>query len=194
MDNEKIGALIRRLRREQGLTQRGLAEQLGLSDKAVSKWERGLGCPEVSFLPRLSEIFGVDLERMLRGDLTPNELVGGNMKKLSYYVCPTCGNLTFCTGQAEVSCCGRKLAALVPQKAREEEKLTVELVETDWFITSSHPMRKDDYISFVAFATGDRLQVVKQYPEWDLQVRIPARGHGLLLWYSEKQGMLYQLL
>lgn len=86
MDNEKIGALIRRLRREQGLTQRGLAEQLGLSDKAVSKWERGLGCPEVSFLPRLSGIFGVDLERMLRGDLTPNELVGGNMKKLSYYV------------------------------------------------------------------------------------------------------------
>lgn len=194
MDNEKIGALIRRLRREQGLTQRGLAEQLGLSDKAVSKWERGLGCPEVSFLPRLSGIFGVDLERMLRGDLTPNELVGGNMKKLSYYVCPTCGNLTFCTGQAEVSCCGRKLAALVPQKAREEEKLTVELVETDWFISSSHPMRKDDYISFVAFATGDRLQVVKQYPEWDLQVRIPARGHGLLLWYSEKQGLLYQLL
>ena len=115
MDNEKIGALIRRLRREQGLTQRGLAEQLGLSDKAVSKWELGLGCPEVSFLPRLSGIFGVDLERMLRGDLTPNELVGGNMKKLSYYVCPTCGNLTFCTGQAEVSCCGRKLAALVPQ-------------------------------------------------------------------------------
>ena len=194
MDNEKIGALIRPLRREQGLTQRGLAEQLGLSDKAVSKWERGLGCPEVSFLPRLSGIFGVDLERMLRGDLTPNELVGGNMKKLSYYVCPTCGNLTFCTGQAEVSCCGRKLAALVPQKAREEEQLTVELVETDWFITSSHPMRKDDYISFVAFATGDRLQVVKQYPEWDLQVRIPARGHGLLLWYSEKQGLLYQLL
>ena len=194
MDNEKIGALIRRLRREQGLTQRGLAEQLGLSDKAVSKRERGLGCPEASFLPRLSGIFGVDLERMLRGDLTPNELVGGNMKKLSYYVCPTCGNLTFCTGQAEVSCCGRKLAALVPQKAREEEKLTVELVETDWFITSSHPMRKDDYISFVAFATGDRLQVVKQYPEWDLQVRIPARGHGLLLWYSEKQGLLYQLL
>ena len=47
MDNEKIGALIRRLRREQRLTQRGLAEQLGLSDKAVSKWERGLGCPEV---------------------------------------------------------------------------------------------------------------------------------------------------
>ena len=41
MDNEKIGALIRRLRREQGLTQRGLAEQLGLSDKAVSKRERG---------------------------------------------------------------------------------------------------------------------------------------------------------
>ena len=40
----------------------------------------------------------------------------------------------------------------------------MEEVETDWFITSSHPMRKENYISFVAFATGDRLQVIKQYP------------------------------
>ena len=70
----------------------------------------------------------------------------------------------------------------------------MEEVETDWFITSSHPMRKENYISFVAFATGDRLQVVKQYPEWDLQLRIPSRGHGMLLWYAQADGLLYQLL
>ena len=46
----------------------------------------------------------------------------------------------------------------------------------------------------MAFATGDRLQVVKQYPEWDLQTRIPGRNHGMLLWYSQKQGLLYQLI
>ena len=48
----------------------------------------------------------------------------------------------------------------------------MEGVENDWYVTGDHPMRKEDYVSFVAFATGDRLQVVKQYPEWDLQTRI----------------------
>ena len=194
MDNIQTGALIRRLRRELGLTQLQLAGRLGVSDKAVSKWERGLGSPEVSTLPRLSQVLGVDLARMLQGDLTPNDLVGGNMKKLNYYACPACGGLTFCTGAAEVSCCGRKLSPLTPRKAGAEERLRVEEVETDWFITSSHPMRKENYISFVAFATGDRLQVVKQYPEWDLQLRIPRRGHGMLLWYAQADGLLYQLL
>ena len=54
MDYAKIGALIRRLRRERGLTQGQLAEALGLSPKTVSKWERALGCPDVSLLPALS--------------------------------------------------------------------------------------------------------------------------------------------
>ena len=59
MDNVKIGQLIYRLRKEKRLTQLQLAEQLGVSDKAVSKWERGMGCPEVSLLPDLSNIFHV---------------------------------------------------------------------------------------------------------------------------------------
>ena len=116
------------------------------------------------------------------------------MKKLRYFVCPSCGSLTFSSGEAEVSCCGRRLTALEPRKAREEEKLRVEAVENDWFISGDHPMRKDDYVSFLAFAAGDRVQVVRLYPEWDLQARIPARGHGMLLWYSHRQGLLYQLV
>ena len=84
MDNTKLGSLIRALRREAGMTQRELAEALGVTDKAVSKWERGLGCPDVSFLPQLSRLFGVDLEKLLQGDLAPNEMVGGNMKKMTY--------------------------------------------------------------------------------------------------------------
>ena len=194
MEQERFGLLLRQLRRERGVTQKTLAEQLGVTDKAVSKWERGLGCPDVTYLPQLSQIFGVDLVRLLQGDLAPNEMVGGNMKKIRYYACPVCGGLSFCTGQAEVSCCGRTLSPLEPRKAREEEKLTVERVENDWFVTGDHPMRKEDYVSFVALATGDRLQVVKQYPEWDLQTRIPGRSHGMLLWYSKAQGLLYQLV
>ena len=194
MEQERFGLLLRQLRRERGVTQKALAEQLGVTDKAVSKWERGVGCPDVTYLPQLSQIFGVDLVRLLQGDLAPNEMVGGNMKKIRYYACPVCGGLSFCTGEAEVSCCGRTLSPLEPRKAREEEKLTVERVENDWFVTGDHPMRKEDYVSFVALATGDRLQVVKQYPEWDLQTRIPGRSHGMLLWYSKAKGLLYQLV
>ena len=55
-------------------------------------------------------------------------------------------------------------------------------------------MTKAHHISFVAFASGDRVQLIRQYPEWDLQVRIPARGHGTLLWYCTEHGLFYQYL
>ncbi len=194
MDCAKVGGLICRLRKEKGLTQKQLADTLHLSNKTVSKWETGSGCPDVSLLPQLSALLNVDIEKILLGELPENEFVGGNMKKTKYTVCPTCGNLVVSTGEAEVSCCGRRLETLVPQKADGDDRLTVEVVEDDWFITSDHPMLKEHSISFVAFATGDRVQIIKQYPEWNLQVRIPKRGHGLLLWYCTQHGLFYQLL
>ena len=57
MDHIKIGKLICALRKEQGMTQLQLAQCLHISDKTVSKWERGLGCPDVSLLSQLSNIF-----------------------------------------------------------------------------------------------------------------------------------------
>ena len=51
MDQIRMGALIARLRREKRLTQLQLAEQMHISDKTISKWERGKGCPDVSLLP-----------------------------------------------------------------------------------------------------------------------------------------------
>lgn len=194
MDCAKIGALIRKLRTEKKMTQAALAETLGLSAKTVSKWERGLGCPDVSLLAALSSILGVNLSRLLEGELSPNQTVGGNMKKTRYFVCPDCGNISLCTGNAEVSCCGRKLEALEMKKAAPGEKLHVEIVEDEWFISSDHPMEKDNYISFVAFQTGDKVELVKQYPEWNLQLRLKKRGHGQLIWYCAVEGLRYQLL
>ena len=194
MDSEGIGGVIFRLRRERGLTQRELAERLHVTDKAVSKWERGQGCPDVSLLTALSQALGADLTALLSGRLPPEEASGGNMKKAKYYVCPVCGAITMTTGQSAVSCCGRSLEALTPQKAAEADKLTVERIEDEWYITSGHPMTKEHYIAFLAFAAGDRVQMIRQYPEWDLSVRIPARGHGVLLWYCTRHGLFSQLL
>lgn len=65
MNTEHIGVLIARLRKEKGMTQQELAEQLGITDKAVSKWERNLSCPDIAILPQVAEILGVTVDDLL---------------------------------------------------------------------------------------------------------------------------------
>jgi len=192
MDQVKTGALIRTLRTQKGLTQKALAEAVGVGDKAVSKWERGLGCPDVSLLPKLSQVLGVGLEALLSGALDANDQERGNMKKMKFYVCPGCGNLITAATEASVSCCSRTLLPLEPQKP--EEPLSVEKIDDSWFISSHHPMTKEHYVSFAALLTGDTLFLRRLYPEWDLQTRIPAFGHGILLWYCTQHGLFRQLI
>ena len=194
MDYDKIGQLIRRLRTERHMTQLQLAGKLNVSDKAVSKWERGLGCPDISLLPLLSGCLGVPLDELLAGELDINDATGGNMKKLKFYYCPHCGNFITATGNAAIACCGRRLQPMQAQKAEDGERLTVEQVENDYFISSNHEMTKEHYISLVALLTGDTLILKKQYPEWDLQLRIPRVGHGMLMWHCVRHGLMYQLI
>ena len=165
---------------------------LNVSDKAVSKWERGQGLPDVSLLPELSNIFGIDIERLLDGELSQNTFAAGNLKKTKYYVCPVCGNISICTGNTEVSCCSRKIKETVPQKPDEAHMLNIDKAEDEWLITSVHEMKKDHYISFIAFASDDRLHVIKQYPEWNIETRAPIMRHGVLLWYCTRHGLFYK--
>lgn len=191
MDNIKIGQLIYRLRKEKNLTQAALAAKMNISDKTVSKWERGLGCPEVSLLPELSKIFEIDLENLLSGNLEDNDILGGNMKNLCFYLCPNCGNLISAITDTNVSCCGKKLKALQAQKPSELDDLTVEKSDNDLYISAKHPMTREHYISFVALLTGDGIILKKQYPEWDLSVHLPTHAHGKLLWYCTQDGLFY---
>ena len=176
------------------MTQKQLADQMHLSDKTISKWERGLGCPDIALLTELSALLKIDTKDLLSGECTENTIVGGNMKNTAYYVCPICGNLTFCTGKAKVSCCGRPLTSLKAKPAADGEKLHITEVEDEWYIESTHPAARENYISFLAFVTGDQLHILKQYPEWEIQVRLPKRRHGKLLWYSTTKGLYYQYL
>lgn len=68
MDYEKTGKLIQELRKEKKLTQLALSKKLGVTDRAVSKWERGRGFPDVSILQPLSEILGVSVAELLSGE------------------------------------------------------------------------------------------------------------------------------
>lgn len=194
MNQNQIGHLIRRLRMEQTLTQRQLAHILGVTDRAVSKWERGLGCPDVSLLPDLARALGVPVEQLLAGTLEEQDPNGGNMRNLSFYVCPQCGNLITATGTPVLSCCGRTLLPLSWQTPDEAHQLTVEPVEDEWFLTSQHPMDKEHHLSFAALVTGEQVTIHKRWPEWDFQLRLPRRGHGLLYWYCTRHGLFRQLL
>ena len=80
MDCKKVGELIAQLRKDKNITQKQLADRLNISDRAVSKWERGLGLPDVSILSEVAEMLGITVETLLCGEVSENDLNGGNMK------------------------------------------------------------------------------------------------------------------
>ncbi|WP_341416434.1 helix-turn-helix domain-containing protein [Paenibacillus filicis] len=189
MDCHKVGRLIHSLRIEKNMTQRNLADLMHISDKTISKWERGLGCPDVSLLSELSNILGVNIEKILLGDLDPNEQDKGNMKKLNFYACPGCGNVTTSMGAMGISCCGRILEPLLAQPENDEHEITVHAIEDDHFVTIQHEMSRDHYISFVAYVSYDRLMFVKLYPEQAAELRFPNMQGGTLYAYCNRHGL-----
>ena len=65
MSNKNLGEMISFLRKEKGMTQSELAEKMNVTDKAVSKWERNLSCPDVNSIPMLAEVLGITVEELL---------------------------------------------------------------------------------------------------------------------------------
>lgn len=68
MDKEKMGEFILALRKEHSMTQKEMADSLGLTDKAISKWERGLSYPDISMLEPIAALFGVSVMELLKGE------------------------------------------------------------------------------------------------------------------------------
>lgn len=189
MDLSKTGKLIAELRREKGFTQRVVAEKLGICAKTVSKWETGHGFPDVSLITRLSEVFDVDISKLLAGEMPKIRPEVGNVKRTKFYVCEKCGNLLTGMGNAEVLCCGRKLSPLLAQVADEAHTLNIEKIEDDYYITFAHPMTKEHYISFVAYVRFDRVLIVKLYPEQDGELRFPQMRGGKMYYYCNEHGL-----
>ncbi len=192
MDQIKTGALIRSLRTSKNLTQKQLAEMLHVSDKAVSKWETANGCPDISMLTSLADIFGTDVGTLLSGEIELNESEAGNTKKMKFYVCGKCGNIVTSSSEAAVTCCGSRLTPLELQEAADDQRLTVEDIGGELFITTDHEMTKEHYISFAAYINDSTFMMFRQYPEWNMQMRLPLFRTGKLIWYCNKCGLLQQ--
>lgn len=195
MDQTKIGQLICEKRKAKGLTQRQLAEQLSVSEQAVSKWERGMGCPDISLLPLVAGALDIPVEQLLKGEIRENQSDSGNMKRLRFYVCKECGNVITSTSEMEAVCCGKKLIKEEPKKAADDHTIQVELIDGDYYVSmEQHPMTKDHYISFFAYVTCNQVKLTKLYPEQSAITNYRKCGHGYLYAYCKQHGLQYRLI
>lgn len=190
MDNYITGAAIKRLREAKGITQTQLAEQIGVSDKAVSKWETAKGLPDITLIEPLAKALGVSVMELMSGDTVINKNISSNILRSKFYVCPVCGNVIRTTGDTVISCCGITLPPLEAEDVDEAHGVTVEKVEDEHFITVNHEMTKTHFISFIAYLTSDRVQFVKFYPEGNAETRLQLRGRGYLYIYCNKHGLM----
>ena len=189
MNSYITGTTIKQLREGRHLTQAELAEKIGISSKTVSKWETGKGLPDISLLQPLAQALGISVIELMNGEQIANKNTSANMLRCKFYVCPLCGNAMYALGNAVVSCCGITLPALEAEEPDGEHPITVEDVEDEHFITVHHPMTKEHFISFLAFVTCDRIQMVKFYPEGNAETRMQLRGRGQLYYYCNRHGL-----
>ena len=189
MDLMKTGGLLSELRKEKKMTQKAVAEKLGVCAKTVSKWETGRGFPDVVLIPKLSEIFSVDISKLIDGEMPKTKKEPGNVRRTKFYVCEKCGNIVTSVGDAEIVCCGRKLSQLAPKEADDEHRLDVELIEDDFYITFPHPMEKEHFISFFSFVRFDRVLTVRLYPEQGGELRFPQMRGGKMYYYCSNHGL-----
>jgi len=189
MNTYVTGTTIRQLREKRNMTQAELAEKIGVSSKTVSKWETAKGLPDISLLQPLSQALGISVIELMNGEHITNKNISANMLRCKFYVCPICGNTIHSTGNAVVSCCGITLPPLEDEDTDIDHTVTIENVEDEHFISIHHPMTKQHFISFVAFVSSDRLQMVKLYPEGNAETRLQLRGKGYLYYYCNRHGL-----
>ena len=189
MNTYVTGAAIKTLREARNMTQAELAGLIGVSAKAVSKWETAKGLPDISLLQPLAKSLGVSVIELMNGEPITNKNVSANLMRSRIYVCPVCGNVVHSIGEAVISCCGIMLPALEAEEIDGGHPMNEEMVEDERFLTIDHPMTKQHFISFAAYVTADRFQIVKFYPEGNAQTRFPLRGRGILYFYCNKHGL-----
>ncbi len=189
MDLIKNGKLLYDLRKSKGMTQKQVAEILGVVPKTVSKWETGRGFPDVSTLSALAEILGVSEKTILSGDLETNKAEAGNMKRAKFYICPDCGSFMQGTGNSQVVCCGKQIDPLKVNVPDDEHFIKISDIEDDFYIELNHEMTKEHYIGFVSYVRFDRVLTVKLYPEQDASARFPKMYGGKLYYYCNNHGL-----
>ena len=190
MNNYITGKIIKELREKEQLTQMELANIINVSDKTVSKWETGKGLPDISLIEPLSKALKVSVIELMNGEYIMNKNKSSNMLKSKFSVCPICGNIIHTMGENTNSCCGINLPILEAELENEKHIINCEIVENEYYIWIKHDMTKEHYISFIAYITNDRCEIVKLYPEQNTEARFMKRGKGIIYIYCNKDGLV----
>ena len=189
MNQYVTGAVIKKLREKNHLTQAELAEKLSVSDKTISKWETAKGYPDITLLEPLAKIFCVSITELISGNAINNVNVSANMLRSKFYVCPICGNIIHSMGEAVISCHGIMLTPCQLEKTDEKHKIFIERVEDEYYVRIEHDMIKQHYISFVAALSSDKIQMAKLYPEGNAEARFKMNGVKQILFYCNRDGL-----
>ncbi|MBO4902436.1 MAG: helix-turn-helix domain-containing protein [Lachnospiraceae bacterium] len=189
MNQYVTGAVIKRLREKNQMTQMQFADRLGVSDKTVSKWETGKGYPDITLLEPIAAIFRVSVTELISGNDIRNENVSANMMRSKFYVCPICGNVIHTMGEAVVQCHGVSLLPECAEQTDEQHMIFIERIEDEYYVRIDHEMTKEHYISFVAALSKDEVQMVKLYPEGNAEARFKIRGVKKICFFCNRDGM-----
>ena len=190
MNNYITGTTIKVLREKQKLTQAELADRIGVSDKAVSKWETGKGLPDITLIEPIADALNVSIIELLSGDLVTNANKSSNMRRAKIYVCPVCGNIVQASGEAVISCCGITLPALEAEEPDDHHEIKVDYADSEFHVEIDHPMTKSHYISFIAYVNDGRFEIAKLYPEGSAEARFMSRGSGHIYAYCNQHGLM----
>lgn len=191
MNQYVTGAVIKELREKSNLTQAELAERLNVSDKTVSKWETRRGYPDISLLEPIAKVFGISITELLSGNAVKNVNVSANMLRSTFYVCPVCGNIVHCMGEAVLNCHGVQLKPCQAEPTDENHKIFIEKVEDEYYVCIEHDMTKQHYISFAAALSSDKIEMIKLYPEGNAEARFKISGVKRILFYCNQDGLFY---
>lgn len=192
MNSYITGHTIRKLREARKLTQIELANLIDVSSKTISKWETAKGLPDISLLEPLASALGISVLELISGDAITNQNKCANLLRSKIYVCPICGNIIHAMGESVISCCGIVLPVLEAEEVDDAHQMLIEDVEDEKFISVQHPMTKSHYISFLAYVTPDKFQMIKLYPEGSATCRFRFQGTGYLYLYCNHHGLMRQ--
>jgi len=189
MNQYVTGAVIKELREKNRMTQLQLAEKLGVSDKSVSKWETSRGLPDITLLEPIAEAFSISVTELISGNTIHNANISANMLRSKFYVCPVCGNVIHSMGEAAIHCHGIQLMPLEAEQTDEHHMIFIERVEDEYYVRIDHSMTKEHYISFVAAASSDDMQMRTLYPEGNAEARFKIRGVRRIFFYCNRDGL-----
>lgn len=138
---------------------------------------------------KLSEKSYVNLD--LSGDVLTMRASqdSASLSGVKFFVCPVCGNVLYGTGDVQLNCHGHNLEPLEPQAAEGRFEYSVETIEDEYFVSIEHEMTKQNYISFMAAVSADRIQLVKLFPEGPAEARFKKSMVRYIYFYTSKDGL-----